>query len=90
MLTLAAALWPALTLQTTFVTAAAISTLAAVALIYAAAAFLLGQRAWAYLAVYLLPVTYGLTLAKLDFSPGATLLGWTLLALLLPIAAEVA
>ncbi len=88
--TAAAALWPALTSQATFVTAEEITALIAVALVYGAAAFLLEQRAWAYISVSLVPIAWGLFMAFRAYDDGPTLLGWALLAVALWVAAEVA
>lgn len=88
LLTLVAALWPAVTASAA--SGVEVATLLAVALLYGGAAFLLGQRAWAHVAAYLLPVAGGLAMARLGLDDGATILGWALQALALLAAAEVA
>jgi hypothetical protein len=82
LLTLLAALWPAATLVSLTV------TLLTIAVVYAAATQLLGQRVFAYVAVYLLPIAYGFLLAELEIGVEFQALAWSGLAFLLLGLAE--
>ncbi|MBI4497027.1 MAG: hypothetical protein HY689_03890 [Chloroflexi bacterium] len=82
LLTLVAAFWPVPTLVS------AVATLSALSLVYGAAAVLLRQRAWAYVAVALVPVAYGLLLRHLGVEREVRPLAWTVLAAALLAAAE--
>jgi hypothetical protein len=83
-MTLLAAAWPARNLDSQT------ATLLVVALVYAAAAMLLRQRAWAYVAVYLLPIAYASLLEQMRLDAVLRPLAWTGLAATLLAAAEVA
>jgi hypothetical protein len=67
-----------------------IVTLLVLAFVYAAATFALRQRAWAYVAVYLLPIADALVERELQLQPDQRPLGWTGLAATLVVAAELA
>jgi hypothetical protein len=54
-----------------------IVTLLVLAVVYAAATFSLRQRAWAYVAVYLLPIAYALVERELQLQPDQRPLGWS-------------
>ena len=65
-----------------------IAALLVVSLGYALAAHLLGQRVWAYLSTYLLPIAFALTLDERAVGGETRPLLWTILAGLLLTAAE--
>jgi hypothetical protein len=84
LLTLGAALWPFQTLES------GTAALYTISVVYGVAAFLLAQRAWAYVAVYLLPLAFGQTLRLLGLDDGARALAWAGLSAALLAAAEIA
>ncbi len=90
LLTAVAALRPALIPHTTFVAPAELLALAAVALVYGAAAFLLDQRAWAYICIALVPGICGTAMAWQGVGGDTALLGWAVLATVLCTGGEVA
>ncbi|MBA2448062.1 MAG: hypothetical protein H0V51_08555 [Chloroflexi bacterium] len=83
-LTLAAAFWPRESRDSE------IATLATLSLVYGVATVLLEQRAWAYVATFLLPVVYGLTLQRIQLDAGGWSLAWVALSVALLAAAELA
>jgi hypothetical protein len=81
-LTVVAAAWPSATPNSR------IATLLTLAVVYGSAAEFLRQRVWAYVAIYLLPITYGLLLDRLRVDAVLRALAWTGLAIVLLGVAE--
>jgi hypothetical protein len=81
-LTLVAAFWPSTSEDSGTV------ALLLLAIVYGAAAVRLRQRAWAYVAVYLVPFAYARILDRIDLEGGLASLVWAALTAALLAAAE--
>jgi hypothetical protein len=81
-LTLVSAVWPLASADSR------IASLTVVALVYAAASLLLRQRAWSFVAVYLLPVVFGLLLQRIGLAKEQQPLAWAAFAAVVLTGAE--
>lgn len=90
LLTLIAAVWPAIGDRARFTTATEVISFVVIAATYAAAAFRFQQRAWAYIAIYCATCAVGLAMHTLRWQVAIQPAGWLADGAAMLILAEIA